>query len=430
MTTFILGGGVAGLAAGMASGLPILEAAGHPGGICASYYRRPDDPARLSEPPAAEDAYRFELGGGHWIFGADEEMRSLLAGLGSLRRYSRRSSVYFPDRRLHVPFPLQGHLESLGPDIAARAAGEMAGAGSGGDTFRDWLQASFGPTLCREFFFSFHQRYTAGLYATIAPEDGYKSPTARGARGYNVEFDYPVAGLDALVRAMAARCRIEYASRIVAIDPKIRRLHLAGGRVLAYDRLISTLPLNRMIELTGLALKARPDPWTSVLVLNIVAERSPHTPDAHWTYLAQSRSGLYRVGFYDNVEPGFLPRAERRERPYAALYGERAFPGGQQPSEEEIGLHATAAVRELQEWGFIGQLRLLDPTWIDVAYTWRWPGSSWREEALQALADHGIAQLGRYGRWHFQGIAQSIRDGLSAGSAAVKPAGGGAREGS
>jgi hypothetical protein len=33
----ILGAGMTGLAAGMASGLPVLEAAAHPGGICCSY---------------------------------------------------------------------------------------------------------------------------------------------------------------------------------------------------------------------------------------------------------------------------------------------------------------------------------------------------------------------------------------------------------
>ena len=413
MTTFILGGGVSGLAAGMASGFPVLEAREHAGGICASYYRRPGDPARLASPPADGEAYRFERGGGHWIFGADAALQALLEGSGALNRYRRNSTVYFPDRRLHVPYPLQGHLDRLGQAFAAKAQHEMGEASGGVLTFRDWLGASFGPTLCEAFFYPFHERYTAGLYATIAPQDGYKSPRAEGAGGYNVEFVYPAAGLDAMIRAMAARCRIEYGSKVVAIDTQARHLHLANGRALAYDRLISTLPLNRMIELSSLALRSRADPWTSVLVLNIVAERSPDSPDAHWSYLAGSRSGLYRVGFYDNVEAGFLPRSEREGRPFVSLYAERAYPGDRKPSAEEIGAQATAAVRELQGWGFIGQLRLLDPTWIDVAYTWSWPGSTWREEAIEALAARGIDQVGRYARWHFQGIAQSIRDGLA-----------------
>ena len=51
-----------------------------------------------------------------------------------------------------------------------------------------------------------------------------------------------------------------------------------------------------------------------------------------------------------------------------------------------------------------------------MAYTWRWPGSAWQREALATLESHDVFQVGRYARWAFQGIADSIRDGLSAGA--------------
>jgi hypothetical protein len=35
---------------------------------------------------------------------------------------------------------------------------------------------------------------------------------------------------------------------------------------------------------------------------------------------------------------------------------------------------------------------------------------------MRVLEDKGIYQIGRYGRWRFQGIADSIRDGFVAGS--------------
>ena len=65
----ILGGGMTGLAAGWASGLPVYEADTAPGGICSSYYIRPGSQERLHRPPEDGEAYRFEIGGGHWIFG-------------------------------------------------------------------------------------------------------------------------------------------------------------------------------------------------------------------------------------------------------------------------------------------------------------------------------------------------------------------------
>ena len=73
-------------------------------------------------------------------------------------------------------------------------------------------------------------------------------------------------------------------------------------------------------------------------------------------------------------------------------------------------------VKELQEWDYIREAEVVDPTWIDVAYTWSYPGSRWKQQAIQRLEEHNIYPIGRYGRWIFQGIADSIRDGFVAGS--------------
>jgi len=416
LTSFVLGGGVSGLAAGMASGFTVLEAAETPGGICASYYLRPGSATRLSEPPADQEAFRFELGGGHWIFGADAEVLSLLNGFCPLATYRRKATAFFPARRLHVPYPIQHHAEQLGAGMAERVLEETARAGDAADTLRQWLEISFGPSLCREFFFPFHELYTAGLYHRIAPQDAYKSPKA--GTGYNVAFAYPTRGLDGLIREMAGRCRVRYASAVAAVDPRARVLRLEDGSELAYASLISTLPLNRMLELTGLSVDAPADPWTSVLVLNIAARRGPNCPDSHWSYLPGSATGFHRVGFYDNVERSFLPRSRRAGNDLASLYVERAFAGGARPTAPQCEAYAARAVAELQGWGFIGETLLVDPTWIDVAYTWSWPGSPWKTQALAALAGAGIVQVGRYARWRFQGIAESIRDGLIAGAAA------------
>jgi protoporphyrinogen oxidase len=268
--------------------------------------------------------------------------------------------------------------------------------------------------LCEQFFFPFHELYTAGLYHRIAPQDAYKSPTT-GA-GYNGEFLYPLSGLDALARAMASRCRIQYRSKVIAIDVGRKRVLLEEGREINYSKLISTLPLNRMLELTQIEVDAPTDPWTSALVLNIAARRGPACPDAHWVYLPVTESGFHRVGFYDNVEPSFLPRSRRAARELTSLYVERAFAGAARPTTQECDTYAADVVRELQRWEFIGDALVVDPTWIDVAYTWSWPDSAWKNQALAALAANSITQIGRYGRWMFQGIGASIREGLAAGA--------------
>lgn len=80
-------------------------------------------------------------------------------------------------------------------------------------------------------------------------------------------------------------------------------------------------------------------------------------------------------------------------------------------------------VAELTGRGYIGRTEVVDRSWVEVAYTWRRPGSGWVEQALAALAAVGVRQVGRYARWKFQGIAESVGEGLAAGRRPDEPAG-------
>ena len=427
--TIILGAGMTGLAAGLASGLPVYEAETMPGGICSSYYIRPGDNERLHTAPADGEAYRFEIGGGHWIFGGDRAVLHLINSLAPVKSYRRRSGVYFSERDLYVPYPLQNHLRYLGQEVAATALTEMATAPRGKPrTMAAWIKQNFGPTLTELFFGPFHELYTAGLWTRIAPQDAYKSPVdfslaVKGALdqappvGYNATFVYPVDGLDTLARRMAERCQVHYGKKVVHIDVQRKEIHFTDGSVAHYETLLSTLPLNRMVEITNLEMDAEPAPYTSVLVLNIGAIRGSKCPDDHWLYVPDSRSGFHRVGFYSNVDTSFLPVSSRVDKDRVNIYVERACPGGEAPGEAEIEAYSHAVVAELQAWGFIGEAEVADPTWIEVAYTWAWPGLKWKQLTLEALEEHDIYQVGRYGRWVFQGIADSIIEGIAVGTA-------------
>lgn len=422
-----------GLAAGWASGLPVFEADEAPGGICSSYYIRPGEQSMLRRAPEDGEAYRFEVGGGHWIFGGDPAVLRFIRSLTPMKSYSRRSSVYFPDRQTYVPYPLQNHLGVLGKDIAVKALTEMMSAPSGAPprTMASWLEQSFGPTLTELFFGPFHELYTAGLWKRIAPQDAYKSPgdvrlAVLGALdqappvGYNVNFVYPAEGLNTLAQRMAQRNQIQFGRRVAQIDTTRKEVHFSDGSGAHYDCLISTLALNKAAEMAGLQIDEEPDPYTSVLVLNLGARRGPLCPADHWIYVPASRSGFHRVGFYNNVDQAFVPQSSRAGGDTVSLYIERAYSGGQRPSAEDTQRYSESVVQELQSWGFIGKVEAVHPTWIEVAYTWTLPGSKWRNQALKRLENYDILMVGRYGRWTFQGIADSLRDGFFAG-ASLRP---------
>jgi protoporphyrinogen oxidase len=406
MRTIVLGAGMTGIAAGRASDSVVYEACDRPGGLCASYYLAP--------------GYRFEIGGGHWIFGGDPSIRRLMRSAVQMKAYRRRSAVYFSKQQRYVPYPLQNNLHHLEPAIAHQATAEMEDAAKRepvrpARSMKEWLAERFGPTLCDHFFYRFHELYTAGLYDRIVAQDDYKSPQ-RTSRGYNDTFVYPIGGLDSLARRLAEPCVVAYGKRAAGIDVRRREVTFADGSGAKYDALISTLPLNRTLELAGLDVAVDSDPYTSVLVLNIGATRGPAYPDHHWLYVADAASGFHRIGFYSNVDRSFVPAKNGHTTPRESMYVERAYAGGAKPDARRIAQYADAVIGELRRWSFIDEVEVMDTTWIDVAYTWSWPGSVWRREALKALDRHHICSVGRYGRWIFQGIADSIRDGLSAGA--------------
>jgi len=119
----ILGAGITGLSAGISTNNEIYEANSIVGGICASYYVNTEGKKYYSRKD--EETYRFEIGGGHWIFGADGSVLDFIIRLSPVRKYERNSAVYFPDRDLYVPYPLQNHLSYLPKDIAQRALDEI-----------------------------------------------------------------------------------------------------------------------------------------------------------------------------------------------------------------------------------------------------------------------------------------------------------------
>src|SRR5262249_28804430 len=153
---------------------------------------------------------------------------------------------------------------ALPRDLRGAALAEILESkpGDSPESMASWLRQQFGETLYRIFFDPFHERYTAGLHGEIAPPDRYKSPihtaqVRRGAErentdaGYNATFLYPAGGLDGVSRWIADRCDVRYGTGVTRIDTKARSLELSDGRVLPYESVVATAPLNRTVEMAG-----------------------------------------------------------------------------------------------------------------------------------------------------------------------------------
>jgi protoporphyrinogen oxidase len=370
MEGIILGAGVTGLAAGYKTGWPIFERGSQPGGNCC--------PAPIGE-------FKFEFAGGHWIFGGGEVLK-FLNNLSPLKSYHRDAGVLFNEI---IPYPLQTFLNFDDQEIPK-------------GTMMDWLYQQFGVAQCNLFFFPFNNKYTDGLFTKVIQDDPDKTPRP-GNRGYNATFHYPVSGLGNLIKKLAQENVVAYNKTVAKIDLKNKQVFFADGTTQKYDRMISTLPLARLAVYAG--MEDVNLPYTGVLVSNIGAKAGPKMPKRHWVYVPGNDYNFFRVGFYTNVNPQFAPEG------YVALYVERAWQGPP-PGENEAQGYITQVLRQLSELGWITNPEVGTMNHVSVAYTWLYPKHK-REDYLKFFKEHDVYSIGRYGKWKFQGIMESINDGLS-----------------
>lgn len=369
MKGIILGAGFTGLAAGIKTGYPIYEASDHAGGIC-TYYK--------------QDGFHFSHGGPHWIFGKNKGYE-FIKTLVELKEYERIAGIYYNHT---FPYPFQTSAEK--PNISTPGS------------FKDWLGMNFSCESCNIFFNPFNEKYTCGLYNDVIQDDAFKSPPA-GSVGFVPTFSDPVGGLENLVKIMADKCNITYNKKAVKIFPKQKKVLFNDGEMVEYERLISTVPLNSCLDMCG--KEDHNLPYTSVLVFNIGAEKDSMTPKDHWLYIPFCKSGFYRLGFYSNVDKTKAPEGN------VGLSVEMAFKDVEY-EDLDIDQIAKYVIKELQDWRFIGKVLTVSPTWAKTAYTWLYSHEE-RENQLGWLAARYIVSTGRYGKWKFQGLTQSIEDGLN-----------------
>ena len=262
--TIILGAGMSGLGAAMVSNLPVYEATNRPGGACYSYYVDEDGKRRDPRVDDVSRCFRFEPAGGHWLFGVSQDSLRRFEKFAAFNKYERLAAVHFWQTGQCVPYPLQDNLRYLDRELRDSILAEICSGKSceigKPASLKQWLLCAFGPTLCQLFFLPFNERYTAGMLDEIEPQDFYKCAidrkrVRRGAfesvedKGYNRVFYYPSKGLDHLISEMSASCSVHLEHRVTHVDTRRRKVYFANRRELCYDRIISTIPLDRMMQL-------------------------------------------------------------------------------------------------------------------------------------------------------------------------------------
>jgi len=362
-------------------------------------------------------------------------------------RQIRRSFCYTAG--VYTEFPYQLNTYGLPPAIIADNIMGLIEARCELSTenppahFEDWIYATFGWGIAEHFMIPYNRRQWAWDlremdYDWIAdrvpmPEirdvllGALQSPEKR--YGLNQEFWYPVeGGIQALPRAFLQHIpsqRLRLHARVIAVDGRRREVLLADGQRIRYGRLISTIPLPKLIQLLGETVPSEIQHCTgelkynSVHTVNLGLEGNNFSmPEPmHWVYFPEEETVFHRISFPSNFSPWMVPNgcssiqveiSESIYRPHnrATLI---------QESLEHLVAVGILNEREARPTAAGGRVRVSEVLTLEPAYIiYDLDHRQNTQATLEYLRPLNICCKGRFGEWEYLNMDQVILRGKAA----------------
>lgn len=363
----------------------VLERGPHVGGLSASF----TDTA----------GFTWDLGG-HVVFSHYDHFDRMLADLLGDDVLHHQREAWIRMAQTWVPYPFQNNIRRLPPELVWECVqGLLAVAGNGSNGkrppahFREWIDASFGAGIARLFMLPYNFKVWAHPAETMSHRwIGERVSVVDVSRvlkniilgqddvswGPNRTFTFPLAGgTGEIYRRLAARFadRVHLGRPVVAVDPQRKTVTTDDGQRIGYDRLLTTMPLDRFVlDVAGELPDAVRDAaarlkHNGALIAGIGV--AGHRPDSKcWMYFPETDCPFYRVTNFHNYSPRNTPDPDGMVPRHRALMTEVSF-SGHKP-EDQAG-HLDRAVAGLAASGLLepGEQSRVVSTWearLDYAY--------------------------------------------------------------
>jgi protoporphyrinogen oxidase len=415
----IIGGGPTGLGAAarlQEKGLDwcLLEAADRFGGLASTH--------------VDENGFSWDKGG-HVQFSHydtfDRYMEQALGKEGWLT-HQRESWVWIRNR--FVPYPFQNNLHRLDAQDRWACVEGLLEAASRQDhvrpaDFGEWMLATFGPGITELFMHPYNFKVWAFPPSTMdfswigervsVPKLGSVLKSICTGQdeiswGPNRVFRFPVKGgtgavWQAIGEALPGE-RVSLGTAVERIDAAKKTVTTRDGATWKYRYLISTIPLNRLVEAAPGVVDAEVSGrlrYSSTTIVGIGLEG--RVPDALrtkcWMYFPENNSPYYRVTVFSNYSPNNVARPGEQWSLMTETSGSAMKPVRQDSIIEEVLLAleedglmpdrgavcSATKYHEAQGYPtpFLGRDAVVDPS-------------------LRAFEERGIFSRGRFGAWKYE----------------------------
>ncbi|NQU44089.1 FAD-dependent oxidoreductase [bacterium] len=365
--------------------------------------------------------------GGHVVFSHYEDFDRFFADMtgGEIFTHDRKSFIRIAQR--FVPYPFQNNIRYLPPDMLERCllGLEEAAAHQGEPdraNFLAWNLSRLGEGITRLFIepdnikrwaLPLDQLSAEWVGERVSPVDVERiKENIRLGRddvswGPNNRFQFPKrGGTGAIFEPMTQRIgdRLNLNREAIEIDPVKRQVRFSDGGVEAYDRLLSTIPIDRLVAMT----KGAPGSVTEAAsrlkhadgyIVGLGLEQ-PVPGDKCWIYCPEKPAPFFRATYFSNYSPHNAPD-QKHYSFMCDISHSSHLPRNKETIVEETlcGLIETGLLQESDRDALVATYL------IDEPYTYPIPTLD-RDPILREvhpwLEAQGLHSRGRFGTWLYE----------------------------
>lgn len=341
---------------------------------------------------------------------------------GDYLSHQREAWVWIYDR--FVPYPFQNNIHRLPKDaydecLAGLKAIQQARVPTP-KTFQEWVLASFGTGIAKHFLLPYNRKVWAYppeemnrtwvgdrvAQVDIARiEKNYANGTDDVSWGPNALFQFPSSGGTGEIWNRIAKPFVDHIhteKRVVKIESKKRIVHFSDGTTDSYDVLLTTIPVDTLVELiTDVDFPKPKDSLhhstVTIVGLGIQGEVPEQLKTKCWMYFPENKAPFFRATVFSNYAPGNAPIGSWSLMTEVASSRYNPLPN------DDISLHVINGAKNVK---LIDNHDSIVSTWKFTAeYGYPTPSLSrdgYIDAILPQLEIEHIFSRGRFGAWKYE----------------------------